>query len=41
MIAERRRLAFVAFGARSLNALHGVVRDGVSVAEILKQRRQG
>ena len=40
MIAERRRLAFAALGARPLDAFDRVVGDGVLVAEIFEQRRQ-
>ena len=40
VVAERRRLAFVALDPGALDALDRVVGDGVLVAEILEQRRQ-
>ena len=40
MVADRRRLAFAAFGLRPLDAFDRVVGDGVLVAEIFEQRRQ-
>ena len=38
MIADRRRLAFAAFGLRPLDAFDRVVGDGVLLAEIFEQR---
>jgi hypothetical protein len=38
MIADRRRLAFAAFGLRPLDAFDRVVGDGVLLAQILEQR---
>jgi hypothetical protein len=40
MIADRRRLAFAAFGLRPLDAFDRVVGDGVLLTEIFEQRRQ-
>ena len=40
IIAEGRRLAFAAFRFRPRDAFHRVMRDGVLVAEIFKQRGQ-
>ena len=38
VIAERRRLAFAAFGLRPLDAFDRIMGDGVLVAEIFEQR---
>jgi hypothetical protein len=38
MIADRRRLAFAAFGPRPLDALDRIVGDGVLLAQIFEQR---
>ena len=38
VVADRRRLAFAAFGPRPLDAFDGVVGDGVLLAEIFEQR---
>ena len=38
VVADRRRLAFAAFGLRPLDAFDRVVGDGVLLAEILEQR---
>jgi hypothetical protein len=40
MIADRRRLAFAAFGLRPLDAFDRVVSDGVLLTEIFEQRGQ-
>jgi hypothetical protein len=37
MIADRRRLAFAAFGLRALDAFDGVVSDGIPFAELFEQ----
>jgi hypothetical protein len=41
VVAERRRLASAALGLEPLDAFDRVMGDGVVVAEILEQRRQG
>jgi hypothetical protein len=41
MIAEGRRLSFSALRFRPRDAFDRVMRDGVPVAEIFEQRRQG
>ena len=38
VVAQRRRLAFVAFHRRPLHALDRVVRHGVAFAQVLEQR---
>ena len=40
VVADRRRLAFAAFGLRPLDAFDRVVGDGVLLAEIFEQRGQ-
>jgi hypothetical protein len=40
VVADRRRLAFAAFGPRPLDAFDRVVGDGVLLTEIFEQRRQ-
>jgi hypothetical protein len=40
MIADRRRLAFAAFGPWALDAFDRVVGDGVLLTEIFEQRGQ-
>ena len=38
MVADRRRLAFAAFGSRPLDALDRIVGDRVLLAQIFEQR---